>query len=334
MRNNVHLFLILFINLSGNAQKIYGDWVKTKVEYIDSSELPNENELKYHYLRYTFESSDKYFMSLSFDNKGTALLFALNKNVLEIKNSFGYTTNSFLVSKLTRDELVLIQRGRTSFSDKDCIRLYFIKESVFQKMLPVRPSDILFINKGDTVYKACEKICAKFQGNKSFYDFCPENIPEKKAVSATNSFFLATFIVRKTGIIDDVRILENINERFEKQFREALQKSRRFWAAAELNGRKVDVQIEQSFKFVSSGKFLPMYDFDQKGKMAMKSSDYNAALYYFDLALENSPEDYSILYNRAICELNLGNKSAACEDLKKVKGSGMNVDELIDKECK
>jgi len=140
--------------------------------------------------------------------------------------------------------------------------------------------------------------------------------------------------VRKTGIIDDVRILENINERFEKQFREALQKSRRFWAAAELNGRKVDVQIEQSFKFVSSGKFLPMYDFDQKGKMAMKSSDYNAALYYFDLALENSPEDYSILYNRAICELNLGNKSAACEDLKKVKGSGMNVDELIDKECK
>jgi len=146
MRNNVHLFLILFINLSGNAQKIYGDWVKTKVEYIDSSELPNENELKYHYLRYTFESSDKYFMSLSFDNKGTALLFALNKNVLEIKNSFGYTTNSFLVSKLTRDELVLIQRGRTSFSDKDCIRLYFIKESVFQKMLPVRPSDILFIN--------------------------------------------------------------------------------------------------------------------------------------------------------------------------------------------
>lgn len=41
-----------------------------------------------------------------------------------------------------------------------------------------------------------------------------------------------------------------------------------------------------------------------------------------------------ILYYKAICEINLGNKDSACEDLAKIKISGkMQVDELIEKNC-
>jgi len=47
------------------------------------------------------------------------------------------------------------------------------------------------------------------------------------------------------------------------------------------------------------------------------------------------PGENESLYYRAICEMNLGNKNAACEDLEKVKTLGkMQVVELIEKNCK
>jgi hypothetical protein len=335
MKTQLSIIILLLACLTNlNGQDIFGKWIKTKVEYVDKSELPNENSLKFQYVRYSFEKPNKFYMSLTYDDKGTALLFERKNNIIEIKNSFGFVTNSFLIAESGTDELVLIQKGITSFTENDCIKLYFTKESKYQNSLQVRPIDILSINNLDTVYMACEKVHPEFNWEKSFYDFCTENMPEKKAVVATNNFFLATFIVRKTGLIDSVKVLEGINSKFEKQFRATLKKSQRFWAPAKLGDKNVDVQMKMTFKFISSDKFIPMYDFSKKGKTAMTNSDFDGAIYYFDLALEENPDDYEILYNKAICELNLGNRTLACQDLKKVKASGkLNVDDLILKEC-
>jgi tetratricopeptide (TPR) repeat protein len=235
-----------------------------------------------------------------------------------------------LIKKVTNDELILIQKGKTSYTDDDCIKYSFVKEKIYQKSIQLKSSDILLANINDTVYKSSEKIYAKFSGDKSFFDFCHELLPEVNG----SGYFLSTFIIRKNGIIDSIQILESINKRFEKQFRKALNKSKSFWIPGEFDGQKVDVQMKIEFKYFTSEQMIPMYDYSQKGKVAMNNLDYSRALTYFELALEKVPTDYEIIYYKAICELNLGNKKAACEDLKKVKGIGkMNVDELIKQSC-
>lgn len=334
IKKGLWVFLIFF-SIETNAQDVFGDWIKTKVTYIDDVDLSNGNALKYQYLRYTFEKSNKLFMSVAFDDKGTALFFEINSNIIQVKNSYRNIINSFQISKISNDELILIQKGKNGFADNDCVKYYFIKEKNYQNQLPIKVADILLISKNDTVYKSTEKIHAKFLDDKSFYDFCSENIPEREAVMATNNLFYATFIVRRNGLVDSIQVLENINPRFEKQFRKALVKSKKLWSPGELGNIKVDVQMKITFRFFTSDKFLPMYDYSQKGKIAMNSSDFTRALAYFDLALDKISSDNESLYYKAICEMNLGNKKAACEDLEKVKISGkMQVDELIEKNCK
>lgn len=317
------------------AQEIYGDWIKTSVTYLNDTELPDDNTIKYQFLRYSFEKQNRLFMSVKFDDKGTVLTFERSSNILQIKNSYGFIINSFQIERISNEELVLIQKGNYGFNEENCLKYNFVNEKIFQNQLPLTPSDILCINENDTVYKASEKIHPKFSGDKSFYDFCSEKIPEISAVMSTNNLFVSTFIVTKDGEISDIQILENINNRFEKQFLKALDKSKKLWISAELNGEKVDVQISMEFKFISSNKFLPMYDFSKKGKTALDNKEFLKGLRYFELALEKSPDNIEIIYQKAICEMNLGNTEAACESLEKVKASGeMNVDELIMKNCK
>ena len=317
------------------AQEIYGDWIKTSVMYLNDTEISDENTLKYQFLRYTFEKQDKLFTSVKFDNKGTALTFDKKLNILEIKNSYGFVINSFQIEKISNTELVLIQQGNNGFNDQNCLKYTFVNEKFYQNQLILKPSDILYINENDTVYKASEKIHPKFSGDKSFYDFCSEKIPERSAVMSSNSLFVSTFIVTKDGEIRDIQILENINNKFENQFLKALNKSEKFWSPAELNGDKVDVQMTMEFKFISSNKFLPVYDFSKKGKNALNNNEFLKALKYFELALEISPDNSEIIYQKAICEINLGNIEAACASLEKVKSSGvMNVDELLMNNCK
>jgi len=329
-----YLIILIFFCIQANAQHIFGNWIKTKVTYFDDTELPNNNAVKFQYLRYTFENN-KLFISFAFDDKGTLYNFDTKNQIVTIKNSYGYIVNSFMINQLSNNELIIVQKGKNGFTDNDCLKYYFIREQDYQNQLPIKSSDILLITKNDTVYKATEKIHAVFSGDKSFHDFCSENIPEVDIIMSTNNLFLATFTVRSNGLIDSIQVLESINKKFEKQFRKALEKSKRLWLVGELNGKKVDVQMKILFRFISSDKFLPKYDYSQEGKTAMSNSYFTKALAYFDLALEKVPSDYESLYYKAICEINLGNKNAACEDLEKVKTFGkMQVEELIEKNCK
>lgn len=336
MKNILFITFIFFICTwtKLEAQEIYGDWIKTNITYLNGTELPDGNALKYQFLRYSFEKQNRLFMSVEFDDKGTALTFDRNSNLLQIKNSYGFIINGFQIEKISNNELVLIQKGKNGFNEENCLKYNFVNEKAYQNQLTLTTFDVLYINENDTIYKASEKIHPKFLGDKSFYDFCSEKIPEKSAVMSTNSLFVSTFIVTKDGEISDIQILENINNRFERQFLKALDKSKKLWIPAEVNGKKVDVQMSMEFKFISSNKFLPMYDFSKKGKTALYNKEFSKALRYFELALEKSPDNIEIIYQKAICEMNLGNKEAACKNLEKVKASGeMNVDELIMKNC-
>ena len=92
--------------------------------------------------------------------------------------------------------------------------------------------------------------------------------------------------------------------------------------------------MQKQFRFVSSRNFLPSYDFSNKGREAMKAKEYLRALYYFDMGLASLPSDNDMLYQRAVCKIQLGNLKSACEDLQKLKALGnTSGDVLTDKTC-
>ena len=69
------LLLIFFFHYSilfaqSKENTLLGRWIKTKVTYKDGEPLSDAKELKYSYLRYSFESSDKAFVALAYEDKG------------------------------------------------------------------------------------------------------------------------------------------------------------------------------------------------------------------------------------------------------------------------
>lgn len=317
-----------------NKSQLIGNWVKLKVEYKDGEELPDGEGLKYSYLRYNFESPNKAFVSFAYDDKGTAMTFSTNNNVLELKNSFGFVSNSLLIEKQSDNELVLLQMVQDGFESPDCLRYYFVSEDSYQNSMALKPNDILAINGTDTLYNSSPKIYAKLKGDVSFHDYLTANIPAYKGVVASDNFFLATFIIRKTGEVDSLEILESISPAFDKQFIKAFNKAKGRWKPATVGGRSVDVRMQEQFRFVSSENFLPSYDYSKKGREAMAAKEYLKAIYYFDKGLEKLPTSEDMLYQRAVCKLQLGNNAAACEDLHKVKALGKTTaDVLIEKTC-
>lgn len=334
--------LTLLIALSWSAlfaqnskSQFIGSWVKSKVEYKDGDELSDGEALKYSYLRYNFETPNRALVSIEFNAKGTAMTFSISNNVLELKNSFGFVSNSFLIEKQSDDKLVLLQMGQGGFESPDCIRYYFVPEEKYQNSIALKPSDILAVNGADTLYNSSPKVYAKFKGDVSFHDYLIANITAYKGVVGSDNFFLATFIIRKTGEVDSLQVLESISPAFDKQFIKAFNKVKGKWQPATIGSSRVDVRMQEQFRFISSGNFLPSYDYSNKGKQAMRTKEYLNAIYYFDRGLEKLPTNADMLYQRAICKLLLGNSTAACEDLQKVKALGKTTaDELIEKTCK
>lgn len=329
--------LVTSLNLYAQTsnQSLFGSWVKTHVEYKNGEELPDEKQVKSAYLKYIFSKADDFRMCFDYRSKGMEMTYGLDGNVLEIKNSNGYLTNSFLVEKANSEQLVLLQRGNDGFNGADCLRYYFEPEILYQKSIPLTSNDLVSIKGTDTVYKASQKIFAMYKGEGDFHDYLTRSIPEFSAVEPTDAHFVATYIVNEFGIADSLHILEQINPDFDKQFIKAFNKARKNWQPATLKGKNVAVQMTQEFRFISSANFLPNLDYSSKGKEAIKQGQWDQAVYYFDKALEKFPDSIDNLYNRAVCKIALGNKTGACKDLNAIKLLGSTVaDELIRKNCK
>jgi hypothetical protein len=241
--------LVVAVLASGylHGQDLFNRWLKTEVVYLDNSRV--SNRLIPDYLRYFFEKPNKVYVSVAYEDKGADLFFEKKGDIIEIKNSAGFMLNSFMVAELGPDQLVMIQKGPNGFSDDECLKYYFAAENIRQNSLPLRPGNIASIRSADTVYNSSEKIHPEFNLEKPFHDFCSENISE--LTSPGNGVFIATFVVRKTGIIDSVKILAAYNRRFEKQFLSALKKSQKFWLPGKLNGKNVDVQVKTTFQWAT-----------------------------------------------------------------------------------
>lgn len=324
------LSIFLLIHQLTYAQIMQGNYIKTKITYRDGAELEDQNALKYSYLRYSFDKPGQVRVSTSYDSKGTAFKTAISGDKLELRNAYGII-NEFLIEQHSDSAIVLLQKGQKDFDTDDCLRFHFLSESKYFRDYKPESEDILTIKGSDTTFIASSKLYPLYKGDKDYFDVMKEGVGDQ---GSRNLYFMATFVIKKNGEADSLKILESFSNTFDNRIRKNFNKTKKNWQAAILQGKPVNVQMKQEYRYFSSNSMLPVLNFSDKGKEAMKNQDYIAAVYFFDMALKNMPSNVELLYQRAVCKYQLGNKEAACKDLKEVRSlnSGL-ANELLSKWC-
>jgi len=337
MRYSILLFFCL-ISHSLFAQvktdDIWGSWVKTKLTFKDGEELPEENILRSTYVKYTFSKSDQMNISQVYHDKGSQFLFEISNNEIIVKTTAGSPINGFRIEELGLNKMVLLQKGYQGFDDPDALKYTFVRETAFQNSLPLNAGDIYSVTAVDTIYKETPKIYASYNKG-SFQTYLYAQMGASYHSDTIGNHLAASFIVSKNGVADSLKILEGMGPGFDKAFGKAFNKDKNDWKPAVLNGKYVAVQM---FVELSYGTFGPAFSASQytdKANIAFKQQDYRLALYYYDQALKNMPNDKENLYNRGICKKALGNLAGACEDWNKLKElGGKEADDLLLKYCR
>lgn len=327
-------FITLNVSAQFKADKLYGTWVKAKVTYSDGTDLPDDNILKYSYLKYNFSYPNGVCSSIAYYETGKQNQFELNQRVLNIKTAEGGLMNSFKIESFN-DTLVVTQRGRDGFDDPATLKFYLVPEYVYQNSIQLKPADVHSIIVNDTIYKESPKIYAGYKGP-SFQAFMYAGIAESIEMHNREGHFVATFVVSKTGIADSLKIIEGIDEKFSKRFIKVFNKAKKEWKPAALNGRYVSVLMFVDLRYLTSDSVIPNYFLSNEGNKAYNEKDYAKALYYFDQAIAKLPTDKDNLLKRGTCRMLLGNIKGACEDWNTIISLGRSepAEMMLKKYCK
>ena len=337
MRFKILLLLCFAYNFAAaqvNVQSLIGSWVATKVTFLDGTELPDDNLIKYTYVKYTFRQPDKLNAAGVYNMYGTALLFEVKDNLIYFKSTVGSFLNVLQVVEMGQNNLVLLQRGRNGFDDPESLKYYFTRETTFQNTLPLSANDILSARPGDTVYKMSPKIYALYKGE-SFATYLSENIGHGYYMHNRGGHLVASYRVSKNGVADSLKIIEGIDPDFDKYFTGAFNSARKDFTAAKLNGKYVNVRMLVELRYGVGDIAIPASFNSQSANTAYNAKAWDVALYYFDLAMAGLPFDRNNLYKRGMCKLMLGNTAGACADWKKIKElGGTEADTVLAKYCK
>lgn len=311
-----------------------GSWIAGKVSYLSDEELPDENVLKYTYVKYTFSPPDRINVSGVYYDFGAEHLFELQGNRLLIRNSAGYVINTLRILESTKDKLILISASRDGdLESPTALKYTYYPELLIQKNKPLSPDDIFRVNGTDTIFRSGQKIYAQFDGP-GCHDYISTEL-RKKSISGGSGELLATFIVDASGQADSLRIIQGINPKYDKAYTKIFNAAKNKWKPAIHNGKPVSVLMNQRMKYLTLDGAVPDILNTQKASAAYNNKDYELALYYFDLALESRPEEKDNLYRRGICRQMLGNIDGACSDWKTVKSLGSTIaDALLTKYCR
>lgn len=330
------IFITLTLStLTNQAQiKLNGSYIATKINYLSGDELPEDNILKYTYLKYTFSNSYQISSSGTYYERGVSYPFTISGTHLIIKSEAGAVMNKMKILESTADKLVLVSGSvNGSLEDPWAVKYTLYSEQFIQKNLALSPDDIYSIKGTDTIFKSGQKIYAQFLGP-SFQSYIYLQLRKKKQ-DVKSGQLLSTFIVGANGHPDSLRIIQGINSKFDAEYIKAFNSSKNMWQPAQYNGKTVKVLMNQELEYLTSEQVLPSYFNSQKANTAYNNQDYELALYYYDRALEVKADDIENLYRRGICKQLLGNLKGACADWLKIQLMGNKIaDELLTKYCK
>lgn len=304
----------LFLQLA-SAQFRPANWIKTKVTYKDNTDLDDLNLIKYKYLRYDLKEQGKLSISNDYSSKGLSCDYSIVNNHLQLRSELGYVINEFLIEKSDQSTLVLLQKGTNGFTDDDCVRFYFVPEAEFQNGYTPKPAKLPDAQNADTVYLANARLYPNYKGKGDYFDVLKAGVGDQ---GSRDLYFLASWVVRKDGHADSLKILESFSPAFDKK----IIKTSNNWAPATLNGKPVSVLMIQEYQYRSSGTALPVFGYENQVNKLLAIKDYKSALLYLDRGLELIANDKQLLYKRAVCNHELGNMEEALLDLKELERLG------------
>nr|WP_294946715.1 energy transducer TonB [uncultured Mucilaginibacter sp.] len=312
-----------------DKNNIWKSWVLDRVTALDGSELPDDNLLKYNYVKYTFSAPETIYSSMQYFTKGDAFLFDVTGNDLNIKTPQGWTSNSYRIDELSADRMTLTQKPDRKNVSPESLRYYFLPEESVQKAIKLKNADINSIINGDTVYNSSPKLYPIFADD-NFQQYIYSNVGQ--SMSGKNGRLAATFIVFKNGAADSLKITEGISPKFDKAFIKAFIKASKKWSPAVLNGKNVSATAHVQLGYSTSEIALPLMRIADDALHYFNNGDFeNAAILYGNI-LDYNPNDVNSLYMRGICKLVLGKKQAAIADWKRLQKTGSTqADRILEK---
>lgn len=331
----VLIFMLLIAKLASaqiNKKDLNKSWVLQKITYGDSSELPDENIIKYSYRKYSFASNGQMYISSIYYNRGAQFKFELRNNEI-IQSQGGIIINHFQLEELTADKLVLLQSGTNGYKDPEALRCYFIAEEKLKASIPISRGDESYSLLGqDTIYKRSPKFYAGFQGE-SFQSYL--KIGDGNLMHSKTGHFVASFIVFKSGKVDSLKIVKSISPEYDQLFIKEFNKNKKRWTPGKVDGVPVSVQMLHDVRYLNSDMGMQSFQFTNEANYWYKLKDYQKALVFLDKALDSYGFNQDNLYKRGICRKITGNLAGACTDWETIKSLGeATADVLADKYCK
>lgn len=310
--------------------EIFGSWVITNVTFKDGADLPDENPLKYTFVKYTFDEANKMYSTTKAHNRGALSFYQIKKDQLIINNASGVIVNNFLISKRSLDTLTILGKGPKGFADPDALIYTFVRENLVQQSKSKILASDFTISGKDTVYNQSSVLYAKFYLPSGFESYALDEIKDKAGEQGT-ALFRMSFIVDKNGGADSIKVLKGIWDVYDELYLKAFKKAKTKWKPAILNGKPVAVRMFAEAKYVSSAMIQPSNVYSSQGDEFYNNGKFDVAIQYFDAALKNYPDNEINLYKRAICKLRLDDTPGALVDLKAVKEmrGDLQVDKLI-----
>jgi tetratricopeptide (TPR) repeat protein len=307
------LLICLFTSaFAQNNKALYGAWVKVNMCYNDGREYPDDNMLKFAFLKYNFASNNEVNFTTTYDIAGNSNLYDIDNDYLVIKSPQGGLINSFRF-KIKHDTLTLVQQGLAGDAEADLIRYTLVREKDYQNVLPLQPADFDGLSGGDTVYRESPKLYAVYDGA-TFQGDIYAGINDKISMDNREGHLLASFIVNKKGVADSVKIIDGVDDEFNKRFFKVFAHDRNDWKPAMLHGKPVAVRMWVELRYSTSAIVMPGFSAERNATRAYKNNDYQTALFYFDKLLTIKPWDQDALLKRGMCKMHLGNPQMARQD--------------------
>ena len=333
---NLTLLLMVFIASTSvstgqiKPSELLGSWVITNLTFKDGAPFPDENPLKYTFVKYTFAEGNKMYSSTKAHVRGAMTYYQIKKDQLIINNLSGQIINNFLISKRGTDTLSIIRKGPKGFGDPDALLYTFVKEGVVQKSKSALQTIDLIRPGLDTVFSESASLYANFQNPEGFENYALDDLKDKAGEQGTGLFRMS-FIVDKNGIVDSVKIIRGIWKAFDDMYLKAFTKVKSKWKPALINGRPVSVRMFVEARFVASAMIEPSNVYTRQGDGFYNNGKFDVAIQYFEAALKNYPDSETTLYKRGICKLRLDDIDGGLADLRAVKDmrGNLQVDELI-----
>ncbi|MEW7281358.1 hypothetical protein ABW636_22450 [Aquimarina sp. 2201CG1-2-11] len=227
---------------SQNNRKILGSWIKTKMETFDRKTNPIIEKRDQKFLKYTFENSNKMYISSVYNEKGNVIKYTIQNDVIDV------LFNKFKIEKINGSQLILIEFNNNKIGPNST-RIFLTREQSYLNQLTLDKNDV--IQKGeDYIYFENEKVYAKFQ-NKEKTDVKDFIQPFVEGHSDGKEYLsYSTFVINPDGRVSDIKIHHHINKTYDKNLKKAISKTNGMWISPFVNGKKVKVLKEISFHYI------------------------------------------------------------------------------------